>query len=185
MRAGLRWTFLLVGMAAYASVGAGGSLALAQKVKSIETVDQRRTRLFKTPALAPLREPDRVEALPVQIVGMGLSSTFHVIEKPVALDTRTMGVLRKTLLNMDAYGGFTACTFDPAVAIRFHKGVDSVQVLICLMCGEVLFQDARGRDLSGRMWFRDARTQLLAAARKAFPKDEALRALTALPEPVK
>jgi hypothetical protein len=174
MRFELRWMLLLVGMVA----NPGGSLALAQKVKTVETVDQQLALLFKTPALAPLREPDRVEALPVWIIGDGLASTFRVVEKPAALDAQTMRNLRRTLLDTDAYsGGVSACMFTPAVALRFYKGAEPVQVVICFMCGELIFQDAAGRDLSGRLMIGEARTQLLAAARKAFPKNQALQVL--------
>jgi hypothetical protein len=172
----VRW-WTLLSVLGLVCLSAGEPLALAQKVKNVETVGQYLARLFKKPAFAPLREPDRVEALPVQIIGAGLSSTFRVVEKPVALDAQTMGGLRKALLNTQSYGGFTACMFTPGVALRFHKGAQSVQAVICFMCGEVIFQDAAGRDLSSRLTIGEARKPLLAAARKAFPKDEVLREL--------
>jgi hypothetical protein len=173
-----RWLSLLPVLVV---LSAGDSPAFAQKVKvvkGVETVDRRHPeRLFKTPAFAPLREPDRIEVLPVRIIGQGLSSTYRVVEKPVAVDAQAMGKLRKTLLDTDSYGGFTACMFDPGVAFRFYKGTQSVQAVFCFMCGEVIFEDASGRNLSDRMWFAAARTEVLAAARKAFPKDQALREL--------
>jgi hypothetical protein len=170
----VRW-WTLLSVLVLVGLSAGDSPALAQKVKDVETVGQYMARLFKKPAFAPLREPDRVEALPVRIIGQGLSSTFSVVEKPVALDTQTMRGLRKTLLNTQSYGGFNACMFTPGVALRFHKDTESVQAVICFMCGEVIFQDAAGRDLSSRLTIGEARKPLLAGARKAFPKDEALR----------
>jgi hypothetical protein len=163
MRTGLRWMFLLVGLVAYAGE------PLAQKVKTVEPIDGALARLYKTPAFAPLREPDRLEALPVRIMGDGLSSTFRTIEKPVALDADTMGDVRKALLDRKSYGGMTACMFTPALALRFHKGPQSVQVVLCFACGEFIFQDAAGRDLTRKMIMGEDRTLLLAAARKAFP----------------
>jgi hypothetical protein len=171
-----RWRLLLLALVGVLA-GESLALALAQKVKTFETVYPEPARLIKTAALAPLREPDRLEALPIRIEGDGLSSTFHVVEKPIALDAQTMGGLRKTLLNADSYGGMTACMFDPAVALRFYKGAESVQIVICFKCGELIFQDAAGRDLSRRLTFHEGRAQLLAAARKAFPKDKTLQAL--------
>jgi hypothetical protein len=167
------WMLLLVGM-----VASGSSLATAQKVKIMEPADTSLTKLFASAALAPLREPDRAEALPVQIAGAGLSSDYRVVERPVALGPKTMQGLRKTFLNEDAFGGMTACMFDPAVAFRFYKGTKSVQVLVCFMCGEVVFENADGRGLTRKMVMsREARTQLLAAARRAFPKNQSLQAV--------
>jgi hypothetical protein len=171
-----RWRLLLLVLVGVVT-SAGGSLAWAQKVKTFETDYPEPVRLLKMPALKALREPDRLEALPVRIEGVGLSSTFHVVETPIALDAQTMGNLRKTLLNARSYGGMTACMFDPAVALRFHKGAESVQIVICFKCGELIFQDAAGRDLSRRLTFHEIRAPLLAAARKAFPKDKALQSL--------
>jgi hypothetical protein len=186
-----RWRMLLlVGMIAI------GSPAAAQKVKTVEpepvktvktvktvgkaeTVDQILTRLFASAALAPMRAPDRVEALPMRAEGMGLSSTYHVVEKPVALGPKTAQRVSATLLDKDSYeGGISACMFDPGITFRFHKGTESVQAQVCFMCGEVIFETVAGRSLSRRLTLGEGRAPLLAAARRAFPNNAMLDAMT-------
>ena len=52
-----------------------------------------------------------------------------------------MRALRNTILSPNSYlGGPSACLFQPVLALRFHKGRESVQVLVCFMCDELVFE---------------------------------------------
>ena len=141
------------------------------KPKTLEGPRAELKAFFLSEALAPLRDPDRVEVLPVEMVGGGLSSTSRAVERPTALDAATARQASKTLLAHDLYGGaVSACMFEPVMAIRFHKGSRSVQALVCFTCDELMFQE-NGIALGEKFGFRAARRPLLAVAKKAFPSD--------------
>ena len=68
-------------------------------------------------------------------------------------------------------GGPSACLFQPVLALRFHKGRDSVQVLVCFMCDELVFE-RKGRPVEWQdklKFSKQTRTRLLAVA-KALPE---------------
>lgn len=122
-----------------------------------------------------MREPERVEALLVEQSGGGISATYRVIEGPgkaVTLQPGTMRDAGKAVLSLDSYfGGASACLFQPALALRFHRRGESVQVLVCLICNELQFQDRGGRQIGERILFDGSRSRLPAIARKAFPRE--------------
>ena len=101
---------------------------------------------------------------------MGLSSTYKVLERPVTLDAATMRQVRGRVMGTRSYlGGPMACMFQPGLALRFQKNRESVQMLVCFLCREVLFEDVAGRAIGDKMLFDEDVIQLLAVARKAFP----------------
>lgn len=146
-------------------------------VNAAGSVQEELARLFASPAFAAVRQAERVEALPVDMVGGGISATHQVVERPVSLDPKAMRDVGETVGNLKSYlGGSSACLFQPALALRFHKGRDSVQALVCFDCDELVFEDAGGRPLGDSLMFnRRARARLLAVARKAFPANLAFR----------
>jgi hypothetical protein len=96
---------------------------------------------FSSPSFAPVREAERIEILPIDTEGEGLSSTYRVQERPVALDSSTVRELRRAILKPESYrGGPLACMFQPGLALRFHKGDDWVQALVCFSCDELIFE---------------------------------------------
>lgn len=172
------WTLLLVGLIAFSS------LAPAAAPRQAKTVDHAReeretrealARFYATPALAAIREPERVEVLLVEETGAGISATHRVIEGPGKAVTLEPGAMRdasKAVLSLDSYfGAASACLFQPAFALRFHRKSESVQVLVCLLCNELQFQDQGGRRIGERILFDGSRSRLPAIARKAFPRE--------------
>jgi hypothetical protein len=122
--------------------------------------------------LDTVRNAERVEALPVEIVGVGLSSTSRVVDKPVAVNTTTGRALGRILTRYDwTSWSPSACMFDPAVAFRFTRGKASAVVEVCFMCGEMVFDGFRGRFGEKKMLSFDSRNAFLRAAKKAFPKE--------------
>ena len=68
-------------------------------------------------------------------------------------------------------GWSIACLFQPVLALRFHKGRESVQVLVCFMCDELVFErKERPVEWQDKLKFsKETRTRLLAVA-KALPE---------------
>jgi hypothetical protein len=143
------------------------SLAIAQQPTTVDTVEQ----FLSLPALGPVREAKRVEAVAVEMVGAGLSSTHRLVGRPVLLDTKTRHAVSSTVSSGSSYvGGSMACLFQPGVAFRFHNGRDSIQALVCFLCDELLFEDAGGKRLGDKLTIsEDGRARLLEVAVKTFP----------------
>ena len=118
-----------------------------------------------------MRDAERVEALPVEMTAEGLSGTPRVVERPVPLDPATARDMRRTVLSTKSYvGGPMACMFQPGLALRFHKGRDAVQVLVCFLCRELVFEKPGGEWLDDKLTFSKAvRARLVAVGKKAFP----------------
>ena len=125
-----------------------------------------------------VRHAERVEALRVEIRGTGLSSTSHVVEKPVPLDAATGRALGRVLLD---YGWTrwspSGCMFDPAAAFRFRRGTEATVVKICFECGEMALDGIEGRFSEKKILGHRERQAWLRAAKKAFPGDPTLRAV--------
>ena len=156
---------LLVGLVAACSLGVAPERPQADDLRV--ALEKR----FAAPAFAIVRDAERVEALPVEETGMGLSATHRVVERPVLLNPATARDMRKTVLSTKSYvGGPMACGFQPGLAIRFHKGRDSVQVLVCFLCRELVFEKPGGEWLDGKLTFsKTVQARLLAVGKKAFP----------------
>jgi hypothetical protein len=167
MNTGRLQVFLFVGLAAVCSLG----LAREQTPDEERREKMALERRFAGPVFAAVRGADRVDALPVEMTGAGLSATHHVVERPVTLDAATARELRTTMLSAKSYlGGPTACLFQPALALRFHRRSDRVQVLVCFSCDELIFEKPGGRLIAGKLMFGDVfRARLVAIARKALP----------------
>ncbi len=179
MRTARLWMLVFVGLIGCSVLAS----AQAAKTKAGDNerdpeIDRWITRFLAAPRLAALREADRIDALPVDIIGGGLQSTFHVVERPVVLDAATTRQVHDMVTRPRSYdGGPTACIFEPGLALRFHKGRDSVQMLICFLCHEVLFQTASGRAIGHRIHYDKDVLQLLPIARKAFPDNPGFQSL--------
>ena len=149
-----------------------GAVAQKQTSNAHDDFYKTVTQLLASPDLVPVREAERLDALPVAESGMGASSTHQVLERPVAIDPKTMLALRSTVLNSDSsLGGPSACLFQPVLALRFHKGRESIQVLVCFICGELVFE-RKGRPVEWQdklKFSKETRTRLLAVA-KALPE---------------
>lgn len=157
-------TLSLVGIATLCSLAPG------QKTIPADPPDPSIARFLASPALAPVRQADRVEARPVEIIGGGISATYRVLDRVVTLDAAQRREAVRTVSSAASYlGGPMACLFDPGIALRFHKGAGSVQLLVCFTCNEVIFEDAQGHPLSDKLTLGEARERLLAIAVKAFP----------------
>jgi cyclophilin family peptidyl-prolyl cis-trans isomerase len=129
-------------------------------------------------SLVAVKSHETVEALPVTLVGEGLSSIHRVEERPIRLSADTGRALAKVLLSVDSYdAAMSARLFEPAVALRFHGRGTCIQALVCFRCSELVFEDAAGKALSGRMKFGRARATLLSTAKKAFPANREIQAL--------
>jgi hypothetical protein len=139
-----------------------------------DDADFRRTleARFSSPSFAPVREAERVDVLPIESEGEGLSSTYRVQERPVTLHPSAARELRQAILKPESYrGGPMACMFQPGLALRFHKGGEWVQALVCFSCDELIFehqgQEANWQD---KLTF-DAtlRRRMLEIAKKTLP----------------
>ena len=121
--------------------------------------------------LDAVRNAERVEALPVEIIGEGLSSTSRVVEKPVAVNAATGRALARILTGY-AWTSWSnsACMFDPAVAFRFTRGATATVVKVCFMCGEMALDEINGRFGEKKGLSFSSRNAFLRAAKKAFPK---------------
>jgi len=118
-----------------------------------------------------VRNAERVEALPVEIVGDGLSSSSRTVEKPVAVNAATGRALGRVLTRYDwTSWSPSACMFMPAVAFRFSRGTDSTVVKVCFMCSEMALAGITGRFAEKKILPFEARNRFLRAAKKAFPK---------------
>jgi hypothetical protein len=155
------------------------SVAATKAPQLVNTLDNSRSELARFLAtLETVRSPQGVDALPVVMDGEGLSSVHRVEERPVRLSGETARALSKSLLDAASYqGGMSACLFQPAVALRFRSEQGVVEALVCFHCSELVFEGVDGHALSGRLRFGLARASLLAAAKEAFPQNQAIQAL--------
>jgi hypothetical protein len=78
-------------------------LAFTQKRQQDNAADDINgfERFFASAPFAVIREADRVEVLPVDIVGAGISSTHQVLERPVSLDPATVRDLRRRIISVN------------------------------------------------------------------------------------
>ena len=130
-------------------------------------------------SLQAVSAPDSVEVLTVAMSGTGLIARPAVGEPPVALDEAAARELTDTLLRVDSYrASMSACLFQPAVAFRFHSAAGTVEVPVCFECNELIFREPEGKPLSGRFLLGKGRAPLLAIAKKAFPGNAKLQALS-------
>lgn len=119
-----------------------------------------------------VRHADRVEALPVAIEGVGLSSTARIVEEPVAVDTASGRSLGRRLVAYDwTRWSPSACMFNPAVAFRFRRGAEATVVQICFECGEMALDGIEGRFSEKKILSASDRRAWLRAAKKAFPRE--------------
>lgn len=68
-------------------------------------------------------------------------------------------------------GGTTKCSFLPAVGFLIGKDTNSVQVLVCFQCSEVLITSEREQN-HHFLRFDTSREQLVQVAKQAFPGDD-------------
>jgi hypothetical protein len=150
-----------------------------QEPRLVNTLENSRSEVSSfLKSLGAVGAPDRAEALPVKLVGAGLSAESFVEEQPVVLASKVGAKLAGALLSVDSYAeGMSACLFNPAVAFRFHQGGKAVQALVCFQCNELVFEEPGGRALSGKMRLSKGRSILLATAKLAFPKNRELQEL--------
>lgn len=80
--------------------------------------------------------------------------------------------LAAALLDPQTYGDATSCNFDPHHALRFRRGTDSVDVVICFKCGDIdvvpsasLGEPRRSLPING-----PGSRALYAAVQEIFPK---------------
>jgi hypothetical protein len=167
MNTGRLRMFLFVGLVVVSSLGLAHEQTPDEERREMMALERR----FAGPAFAVVRGADRVDALPVEMTGAGVSATHHVVERPMRLDPATARELRRTTLSAQSYlGGPMACLFQPGLALRFHRGSDRVQVLVCFMCDELIFEKPGGQLIAGKLMFADTfRARLVAIARKALP----------------
>jgi hypothetical protein len=178
MRTARVWMIAFVGLIGCSVVSAQAPKAKIGDVEREPAVDRFISRFLASRPLAVVREAERIEALPVETIGTGLSSTFKVMERPVALDPATMREVRDRVVRTRSYlGGGTACMFQPGLALRFHKNRDSVQMLVCFLCHELRFEEGSGRAIGDKMLFDENVMHLLAVARKTFPDRPEFRVL--------
>ncbi len=71
----------------------------------------------------------------------------------------------------------SACSFKPSVAFRFRANDEVVLAFVSFECGEVVFEDSAGQQLSGRLKLGAGRAPLLAVAKSVWPDNRRLQAL--------
>ncbi len=131
--------------------------------------DRWLSQFLASPRLAAVREAERIEMLPVDTLDEKMS-VWKFIDPPVTLDAATMQQVRGMVTNPRSYnGGPMVCIFSPGLALRFYKGKSKVQMLVCFMCHEVMFENAAGRVIGSKIHFEPKDFPLLAVARRQFP----------------
>jgi len=71
------------------------------------------------------------------------------------------------------------CEFTPGLGLRFARGVDHVDVLVCFECNEWQFEHD-GRVVGEEFHRKRARAVLVSIARELFPNDAVIRRLRAV-----
>lgn len=129
-------------------------------------------------SLTTVQNPEVVELLPVVITRQDKWPVHAVGDHPVRLTQTNAQALSRTLLTVDSYlQAMSACLFVPEVAFRFRANHEVVLAFVSFECGEVVFEDSAGRQLSGRLKLGTGRAPLLAVARAAWPDNQELQAL--------
>ena len=126
--------------------------------------------LLARPELQPLRQPERVETLPVRSF-LPKSDRYEIGVNALPVPQHIAADIRTLLLDRTSYlGGVLACVFEPGLSIRFTSAGQSVDVVVCFKCGEVAFV-AKGDPFPGKSPLTDEAAQrLLALARLGRPK---------------
>jgi hypothetical protein len=128
------------------------------------------SQFLASPRLAAIRGAERIDAFVIETGVEKFPTHFKLQEPAAALDPESVRQVREMATATRSYlGGPGACIFDPGLALRFYKGRDSVQMLVCFTCREVLFQSPSGRVIGDRLHFDRNTMPLLAIARQAFP----------------
>lgn len=114
----------------------------------------------------------KVEGIPYAAKGPTQGTDFAERLSEIVLDTKSYTFTHK------------ACAFNPTVAFRVVNGEESVTVLICFGCNQLLIleKDAPLRKIAGfegrfkvNAEFDLFRPELLALAREALPNDKSLK----------
>ena len=109
-------------MCLFVGLVAACSLGLAPERRQDDDLRGALEKRFAAPAFAVVRDAERVEALPVEETGMGLSATYREESVPSRSYLATARDMRRTVLSTKSYvGGPMACTFQPGLALRFPR----------------------------------------------------------------
>ena len=127
---------------------------------------------YKTVAL-----PDKVEAWLLNgREADGNSDPLANRTGAVKLKTADAKQFSDALLNFDSYGWETAklCIPDFGVRLRFTRGDDTVEFLLCYEC-KILEVLHNGKTQTKEMNFDNAQTILIKAIQSVFPNDDAIK----------
>jgi len=142
--------------------------------------------VLASPALTLITTAESIETLTVKsLFGVDsdleptpsdLPGNFHVLDDPVPVSRELAQELAALLLSPESYAGSnTLCIFEPALAFRFRKGSEALDVIICFTCADLAFQKTGSPHALGpKLNFNPAYAELRALARRARPDDARL-----------
>jgi hypothetical protein len=144
----------------------------------------RTTDLLSSKALEAVRAPDRVESLPVESLSgakdgraaatkTSLPGLFRIVPEPRPVPAEVVPQLSRLFLSRSSYADhYTLCIFDPGIALRFWKGDEAVDVLVCFHCSDLGFQVVGAPEALGpKLAFEPTRAELARLVRAARPGD--------------
>lgn len=138
-----------------------------------------RTVFGSDEAMAIVRSADNVTAyrLPSPSGEHESLADYEMVAGPVEVPSKTIQQLREALLNDAGYewSAVKTCLPDFGVRLKFARGDDSVDVLLCFKC-KMLAVYHNGTEVGGED-FDSIYQQLVAVTKSLFPRDPEIMAL--------
>lgn len=132
-----------------------------------------------------IRSPDRVEAWRTE---KGLNSAgrpssldpaaYRMLTSPIDVAPKTASRISRILVAPSTYlwNMGRTCEIDPGVRLRFTKGGQAVDIMLCFKCGE-LWVWRNGKHVGGG-YFDPGRARLASLMKQIFPNDKVIQSLT-------
>lgn len=155
----------------------------------ITGVDPRIALLFGgTDTVDLVRTADKVEAFRINgqrrssfdSIGQDILYGCKVLSEPIPVDRETHAELAAVLADSDTYFwiGGKKCKPQPGVALRFTKGQETLDILLCFECDILEINDGDGPVFED---FDYGRARLVAVVKQLFPNDADIQNLKADP----
>lgn len=163
-----------------------GAAVLAKDQAPASGPSKRVVRFLGEPALAVLREADRVEVFRLKNEraeeGEERVGNYAVTVRGKEQGRNFAARLREVLTDEGTYvwDSGKGCDFDPGVGYRVWKGEQRIEVVLCFSCDQLVVFSPKAADGSVRSASADfdpARPALVKLAKEAFPDDPVVQAL--------
>ncbi len=138
-------------------------------------------------AIGILQSPDRIESFRIaqrrEPIRAGTINGYPLSSIGPVLSSEQIDRVRQLVIRLESYIplGAKACgPIQPVVALRFHRGEESVTALICFSCKEWMFV-AGNDEAKTRSWnLEGCQQELLAICQELFPDDTLLAGIKPL-----